>query len=74
MSKPKTLWRGVFNYGRSVERPMYRAAYSRRQAWKLMCDELAKKHGVEPRYVYSLFDGSKQNFEIEPEIIWDEEK
>ena len=66
--KIKKLWRGVFNYASSVEKPLYRYAYTEEQAWKVMCDFLAKKHGVHPSHVYGLFDGSKSNFEITIEV------
>ena len=60
----KTLWRGAFNYQRSMEPIMYRYAYTKRQAWKVMCDEIARRNNVPEAYVYGLFDGSKPNFEI----------
>lgn len=60
----KTLFRGVYNYAQSVEPIMYRWAYTERQAWKLMCDAIAKRNDVPKSYVYGLFDGSKPNFEI----------
>lgn len=72
--KQKTLWRGVFTYARFVEEPIYRAAHTKRQAWLVMCNYLAKKHGVCRSYVYNLFDGSQANFEIDKEIIWEEDK
>ena len=60
----KTLWRGAFNYQRSMEPIIYRYAYTERQAWKVMCDEIARRNNVPEAYVYGLFDGSKPNFEI----------
>jgi hypothetical protein len=72
MDKIKCLWRGIFNYGQSIEKPIYRAAYTKKQAWKLMCDILAKKHGVHPSHVYALFDGHKDNFEITVETAYRE--
>jgi hypothetical protein len=60
----KNLFRGVFNYARSVEPVMYRHAFTERQAWKLFCDEIAKRHEVHPSHVYALFDGSQRNHEI----------
>ncbi len=68
MVKVKSLYRGVFNYARSVERPIYRYAFTERQAWKLMCDEIARRHEIHPSYVYTLFDGSRGNFEITLEV------
>ena len=47
---------------------MYRYAYTKRQAWKVMCDEIAKRNGVPKAYVYGLFDGAKPNFEITVEM------
>jgi len=64
----KKLWRGCFNYQRSAEPIMYRYAYTKRQAWKVMCDEIAKRNGVPKAYVYGLFDGSLPNFEITVEM------
>ena len=60
----KKLFRGVFNYQRSVEPIIYRYAYTKKQAWKLMCDEISRRNDVPESYVYGLFDGSKPNFEI----------
>jgi hypothetical protein len=68
MVKPKQLWRGAFNYQRSMEPIMYRYAYTKRQAWKVMCDEIARRNDVPYSYVYSYFDGSKANFEITVEM------
>ncbi len=64
----KTLFRGVFNYQRSAEPIMYRRAYTERQAWKLMCDEIARRNDVPKSYVYGIFDGSRPNFEITIEM------
>ena len=72
--KMKHLWRGAFSYKCSMEPIMYRYAYTKRQAWKVMCDEIAKRNGVIPSYVYNLFDGSKPNFEIKIETEFKEIK
>ena len=72
MAKVKTLWRGVFCYNHFVEKPIYRQAFTKKQAWKIMCDYLAVKHEVHPRYVYAMFDGNRDNFSIEPETVWKE--
>ncbi len=61
------LYRGCFNYARSVE-VLYRHAATERQAWFRMCQALAKKHDVLPHAVMSLFDGSRQNYEINVEM------
>ncbi len=66
--KIKQLWRGVFSYRCSMEPIMYRYAYSKRQAWSLMCQEIAKRNDVHKSYTYSMFDGSKNNFEITLEM------
>jgi hypothetical protein len=70
--KAKQLWRGVFTFGKIVERPLYRYAYTEKQAWKTMCDYLAKKHGVHPSWVYGMFDGTKKNYEISIELEFKE--
>ena len=72
--KCKTLYRGVFSYSRSVEKPIYRYAFTEKQAWRLMCDCLAKKHEVHPSHVLALFDGSKANFSIEIETEFHEKE
>ena len=71
VTKIKQLYRGVFSYRCELQRE-YAYAYNKRQAWKLMCDRLAKKHQVHPSHVYALFDGSKLNYEIRLEILWKE--
>ncbi len=68
----KSKWRGVFVYNCFVEEPIYRHAFTQKQAWKLMCDVLARKHGIHPSHVYALFDGSRANFSVEPEILFKE--
>ena len=40
----KQLWRGVFNFQREVT-VLYAHAFTKRQAWLVMCKRLAKKHG-----------------------------
>jgi len=64
----KQLFRGAFNYQRSMEPILYRYAYTERQAWKVMCDAIAKRNDVPKAYVYGIFDGSKPNFEITIEM------
>lgn len=64
----KQLFRGAFNYARSMEPIIYRHAYTKKQAWKIMCDEIAKRNGVPRSYVYGIFDGSKPNYEITVEM------
>lgn len=74
MEVVKQLWRGCFNYSRSVE-VLYAHAFSKEQARVVMCNRIARKHGVHPSATLSLFDGSKDNFEItiEREIKEDED-
>jgi hypothetical protein len=66
--KIKQLWRGIFSYKCSMEPIMYRYAYTKRQAWAVMCREIAKRNDVHVSHVYALFDGSKPNFEISIEM------
>ena len=63
----KKLWKGIFMYQCEMERA-YVYAHTERQAWLVFCRRLAKKHGVEPRVVMGLFDGSKNNYSIEQEF------
>jgi hypothetical protein len=63
----RQLFRGVFNYHRSVVTE-YVYAISKRQAWLLICKRLAKRDGVLPMSVMQLFDGSRDNFSIEIEM------
>ncbi len=59
----KNLWRGAFNLRQTVV-ILYRHAYSHKQAWLIMCRHMAKTDGVDLRVVMSLFDGSRDNYEI----------
>ena len=43
---------------------MYAYAYTKRQAWAIMCRRLAEKDGVGVLTVMSLFDGKSENYEI----------
>lgn len=63
----KNLWRGSFNYRQSAV-ILYRQAHSCKQAWLMMCRDMAKKDGVDPRMVMGLFDGSRNNYSIELEV------
>lgn len=67
MEKIKNKYRGVFNYSREVY-ILYRYAFTEKQAWKLMCDEIARLHEVHPSHVFAMFDGSRDNFSIEVEL------
>ena len=65
--RTKNLYRGCFNYASNVE-ILYRYAYSERQAWYRMCDDLAKKHGVCTPVVTGLFSGGRDNYSITIEM------
>lgn len=65
--KIKHLWRCAFNFKRDhILR--YRYAYSEKQAWLLMCREIARIHGVPVNYVMNHFDGSQNNYSIQIEM------
>jgi hypothetical protein len=57
----------VFNFQREVT-VLYAHAFTKRQAWLVMCKRLAKKHGVIPLMVMNYFDGEKPNYEISLEM------
>ncbi len=65
--KLKTLFRGAFNFHQTAK-VLYAYAYTKRQAWAIMCQRLAKKDGVHPSAVYGIFDGSRDNYEITVEM------
>jgi len=67
LAKLKNKWRGSFNYNRMpiIE---YAYAFSKEQARVVMCRRLAKKHDVPPAAVFSMFDGSRDNYSIEIEM------
>lgn len=67
----KSLWCGVFNYRLEVCIE-YAYAYSKRQAWFIMCRRLAERHDVHPSVVMDLFDGSRDNYTIELEMEFNE--
>ncbi len=67
----KHLFRGAFNY-RQTAIVLYRQAYSERQAWLSMCKHLAGNDGVNPSVVMSLFDGTRDNYEIKIETEFKE--
>lgn len=66
IAKHKKLWRGVFNFRHQVV-IRYLQAYSAAQAKVLMMRRIAQEHGVPYSYVFRLFDGSIDNFEITEE-------
>jgi len=66
-ARVKQLWKGVFNY--RGEMPIVRRyAYTREQAWLLMCRYLAKRHGVDPAWVMGMFKPGSDNHSIELEV------
>ena len=69
--KIKNLYIGRFNLKRLsyVERCY---AYSKKQAYFILCRRIAKKEGVDPNMVYNIFNGEKDNFRIELEIEFNE--
>lgn len=66
IAKSKKLWRGVFNFRHQIV-IRYLQAYSADQAKVLMMRRIAQEHGVPYSYVFRLFDGSIDNFEITEE-------
>lgn len=68
----KPIWRGTFAK-KPMPITMYRAAYSKKQAWMNMCREIAKSQGVPDSVVMKHYDfDSEENFEIKIEdtSIW----
>jgi len=68
----KKLFRGAFNLNRAPV-VMYAHAWTERQAWLVFCRRLAKRDGVHPSHVMSIFDGSKANYEITIETEYKED-
>ncbi|MCR4307531.1 MAG: hypothetical protein NUV80_03150 [Candidatus Berkelbacteria bacterium] len=66
-NKIKQLWKGTFAY-RQEPHVLYRFAYTKRQAWAVMCRDLAKKQDVAPSVVMNYFNGETPNFEIKIEM------
>lgn len=64
--KIKRKWRGAFNFNQSA-RVMYAYAYSKAQAWSIMCRRIAESDGVGVLTVMGKFRGDKDNFEITEE-------
>ncbi len=62
----KRLWRGVFNFRHQII-VRYLQAYSAAQAKVLMMRRIAHEQDVPYAYVFGLFDGSIDNFEITEE-------
>jgi hypothetical protein len=67
----KNLYKGTFSFSHEmIIKRVY--AYSGRQAKVMMMRRLARDHGVSYSTVFAMFDGSRANFSIEPEIIFKE--
>lgn len=64
VSKPKARWKGSFNLKHQVH-ILYCYAASERAAWRNMCHQLSKKHGVGVWHTMSLFRGQEDNYKIE---------
>jgi hypothetical protein len=71
MHKVKSLWKGVFVLNRETF-ILYAHAYTLRQAWLIMCRQIAKRQSVIPSMVTNYFNGEKDNFKITLEIEWKE--
>lgn len=61
-----TLYKGVFLYSHEMI-IKYTHAPSEKSAKMRMINQLAREHEVHPSVVYSIFDGSKNNYRIEEE-------
>lgn len=66
VGKDKELYKGIFNLSQEVI-IMRSTATSEGKAKTSMLFRIAKKHQVPLKYVFGLFDGSKDNFIIEKE-------
>ncbi len=73
VSKPKSLFRGIFNLTQEVliER-VY--AVSERQAHLLFCKRIAKRRQVSERQIMQIFNGTRDNFNITLEYEFTEEE
>lgn len=67
----KSLYCGVFNF-KHERYIQYAHAYNCKQAWLLMCKQIAKKQGVPNRMVMNYFNGEKDNFKIDLETAFTE--
>lgn len=63
----KHLWKGLFPYRCELEKE-YAYAYSKEQARVIMLRRLAKRHGVHPSTVLSMFPAGGGNHAIELEL------
>ena len=70
-SKPKILYRGIFNYAHELI-ILYTYAFSPAQAKERFFRRLAKLHNVSVHAVRQIFDGSKPNFSIKIEMSFKE--
>ena len=69
MKQPEQLWRGVFMYSHEMI-IKFSHAPNERAAKMRMINQLAKEHGVHASVVFSIFDGSKDNYRIEIDKKW----
>ncbi len=69
----KNEFRGIFNFSRVIE-VHYAYAYSPEQAKLIMMKRMARKHDVPFGYVYGMFAGEKDNFEINLEMEFKEKE
>lgn len=65
-TKPKKFFKGIFNlsYQMIVK---YRWAFTKQQAKVFFMREIAREHNIPYNYVFSMFNGEKDNFSIEEE-------
>lgn len=61
---PKIRWKGVFNFKHQVH-ILYCFATTEQAAWRNMCHQLSKKHGVAVWHTMNLFRGQEDNYTIE---------
>jgi hypothetical protein len=69
--KIKQHWRGKFLFNRQSY-TLYRYAYTERQAWLIMCRQIARKQGVIPSMVMNYFNGDQDNYKITIETEYKE--
>jgi len=67
MKRKCYLWHGMFNYSHEIME-LYTNAPTWASAKNRMLRRIANDHGVNYQHVYKMFNGSKDNFNIEREI------
>ena len=67
----KSLFKGTYNLAQTVfiERTQ---AYSIAQAHFLFCNRIAKRRNVPIRNILRIFDGTRPNYDISLEMIFEE--